>query len=105
MLERPREGGPPWVYEGHIFAPQGRRSLRAEVAENGTVSVAGLGPVEPREGATAPELEDAVVLAEKAKLLLRTAVRSALAREEGAAEGDGAGAAPPRRIVRWRGEK
>jgi hypothetical protein len=83
-IERAREQGPPWHYEGEAVTPQYRFPLIATVESDGSVSVdlptsapAGLG--------------------EKAKLIVRTAYRHA--RDE-----DPRGA-PPRRIVRWRADR
>jgi hypothetical protein len=81
-LERANEGGPPWSYAGDAFTPTERFALSAEVAGDGSVTVHG--DVPP-------------AIAEKARLLLRTLVKQALA-----SDGEGA---PPRKIVRWRGEK
>jgi hypothetical protein len=74
-LERPREGGPPWEYTGRAATPDGEWPVRATIDAAGAVEV-----VAPKE------------LETKVLLILRTAFKH------------GAGA-PPRKIVRWRGEK
>lgn len=78
LLERGDE--PPFVYDGAAFTPTERHALRVSVAPDGTVTAEGDAPDPIRE---------------QARLLVRTLVRHAA---------DG-GAAPPRRILRWRGEK
>jgi hypothetical protein len=83
VLERPYAGGPPWIYAGHAFTPDARFPLSAEVAADGAVRV--------RVEADAP-----AEVAEKARLVLRALYK------QSQADGDGA---PPRKIVRWRGEK
>ena len=81
VLERPYGGGPPWRYAGEAFTPEARFSLTAEVAADGVVTVAGGAPPE---------------IAEKARLVLRALYK------ESRQEHD---AAPPRKIIRWRGDK
>jgi hypothetical protein len=78
-VERSRESGPPWRYEGEAVTPGMRFPVAATVADDGVVNV---------------ELEAAAPpgLAEKVRLLLKTAWRHA----------DQDDAAPPKRIVRWR---
>ena len=78
-VARPREGGPPWRYEGALATAAARFALVAVVAEDRAVDLAldGLAPAG---------------LAEQARLLVRAACR----------RGDDDEAAPPRRIVRWR---
>ena len=83
VLERPRAGGPPFQYEGSAFTPDARFALHAVVDDAGAVTVTSA------DGAPADVIE-------KARLMLRTLHRQAKA------DGDGA---PPRKIVRWRGEK
>ncbi len=81
VLERPRDGGPPWVYAGAAFTPTEEHTLRATVAEDGGVRVelpAG-GPSE---------------LAMRVELMIRAAYKHALA--------DDAKAGPPRHLQRWR---
>jgi hypothetical protein len=80
-LERPRDGGPPWSYEGHVHAPDASFPASVRVSEDGTVDVT-------LEGAPAD-------VAEKVRLLVRTVWRQSKADGE----------PPARRIVRWRGEK
>lgn len=78
------------------------------VQADGTISVALLGTAEARPGQEPdPILAQGPALAEKAKLLLRSALKAAMASAEGADgnERPADSAAPPRRIVRWRGEK
>jgi hypothetical protein len=79
-LERAREGGPPWCYEGTVDTPEASLPLRVIVAEDGEVDVHG-----------ASDLVEN--LAEKVRLLVRAVYRQS------------DGEAPTRRIVRWRGEK
>jgi hypothetical protein len=81
-VERERAGGPPWRYEGVAVTPTERFRVTAVVGEDGAVSV---------------ELASAALvgLAEKARLLVRAAWKHA--HDEGAA--------PPRRIVRWRADR
>jgi hypothetical protein len=81
-VERPREGGPPWRYEGHAVTASERIAVAATVTADGEASV------EVAEGAPAG-------LAEKLRLLVRAAWKHAS--EEGAP--------PPRRIVRWRSDR
>jgi hypothetical protein len=71
--------GPPWEYSGEAVVPDARFALRAIVSADGTVDV---------------ELSDGAAdgLAERVRLILRTAYRHA--RDDGTP--------PPRRIVRWR---
>ena len=80
VLERPYEGGPPWTYAGDAFTPDQRFALTARVDGDGTVAVSGDVPA---------------AVAEKARLVLRALYKQAHAE----------GTAPPRKIVRWRGEK
>ncbi len=81
-LERPRGGGPPWAYEGLAVTPGGEWAVSATVSETGEVSV--------NAEAAAPK-----DLSTKVLLLLRAAFKHAKAD----------GVPPPRRIVRWRGDK
>jgi hypothetical protein len=74
-LERPREGGPPWEYTGRAATPDGEYPVSATVSAAGDVEVQ-----------APPEVKT------KVALILRAAWK----------HGDGA---PPRKIVRWRGEK
>ncbi len=74
-LERPREGGPPWEYRGRAATPDGEWPVAATIGAEGEVRVE-----------APPELQT------KVSLILRTAFK----------HGQGA---PPRKIVRWRGEK
>ena len=81
VLERPYEGGPPWKYTGDAFTPDARFALTAVVEADGAVAVTGQAPAE---------------VAEKARLVLRALYKQARGEEDGA---------PPRKIVRWRGDK
>ena len=81
VLERPFSGGPPWLYDGHAFTPAAKFPLQAQVTADGTVTISGASPPE---------------IAEKARLVLRALYK------QSASEADGS---PPRKIVRWRGEK
>jgi hypothetical protein len=85
VLERPLTGGPPWVYRGDAFTPDARFALEVRVSEAGLVQVL--------PGDSAPPSSE---LVEKVRLLFRTLYRQAK---------DTPGGEPPRRVVRWRGEK
>ena len=74
------DAAPRMRYVGHAFTPDAKFEVVLDVGDDGAVEVTGGAPPD---------------LAEKARLLVRTAVRHA--RNEGTE--------PPRRIVRWRGEK
>jgi hypothetical protein len=80
VLERPLRGGPPWTYRGDAFSPDARIALEVHVSADGDVRV------EAGPGAG----DD---LAEKVRLLFRALYKQA------------APGAPPRKVVRWRGEK
>ena len=79
VLERPHEAPPPWIYRGHAFTPDARFALEVVVAEAGDVRAIA------EDGSPAD-------VAEKARLLMRALYKQA----------DGP---PPRKVVRWRGEK
>ena len=83
VLERPLRGGPPWIYSGHVFSPDESFPVEAHVSEGGEVKVL-LGALGPSG------------LAEKVRLLFRALYKQA--REIPGGE-------PPRKVVRWRGEK
>jgi hypothetical protein len=85
VLERPRQAGEeaPWVYRGDAFTPDARFSLEVHVSREGDVRVAGTDSL-PGD------------LAEKVRLLFRTLYKQAR---------DTPGGEPPRKVVRWRGEK
>jgi hypothetical protein len=87
-IERPREGGPPWAYQGTAALPDAVYPVQVSVSDAGDVGVV-LAPA--REGGSAPPAD----LAEKIRLIVRTAYRQAKSDDE----------APAFRIVRWRGEK
>jgi hypothetical protein len=86
-IERPREGGPPWVYAGSAFLPDASFSARVTVSEAGEVDVA----LSSEEGGGSPPPD----LAEKIRLIVRTVYRQA--------KSDGE--PPAFRIVRWRADK
>jgi hypothetical protein len=83
VLERPLTGGAPWVYRGDAFTPGARFALEVSVTGEGNVAVAGSENL-PGD------------LAEKVRLLFRTLYRQSR---------DVPGGEPPRKVVRWRGEK
>ena len=83
VLERPRDGGPPWVYRGSAFTPAAAIPLTAVVDAGGGVTIEAA-PDAP------PEIGPMV------RLMVRTVYKQA--RESGED-------APARKIVRWRGEK
>ncbi len=89
VLERPRDGGPPWSYRGEIQLPERVFPAEARIEADGVVAVI----LSPSEDGVLPSRE----LHEKIRLLLRT-----VHRQQAADAGD---AAPARKIVRWRGEK
>jgi hypothetical protein len=80
-VTRPREGGPPWRYEGEAVTATARFALIATVSAEGEVRV-DLPP-------PAPE-----AIGDRVRLLMRTAYKHA--RDDGQP--------PPRHIVRWRAE-
>jgi hypothetical protein len=82
VLERSLELAAPWIYRGDAFTPEARHPLEVHVSQDGQVQVVGA-DVPPD-------------LAEKVRLLFRTLYRQA---------SDAPGGAPPRKVVRWRGEK
>jgi hypothetical protein len=84
VLERPRgAASPPWVYRGDAFTPDARFPLEVDVSAEGDVRVVA-GPEVPGE------------IVEKVRLLFRTLYKQAK---------DVRGGEPPRKVVRWRGEK
>jgi hypothetical protein len=80
-VTRPREGGPPWRYEGEAVTSTARFALAATVSAEGEVRV-DLAPHAP-EG-----------IGDRVRLLMRAAYKHA--REDAQP--------PPRHIVRWRAE-
>jgi hypothetical protein len=82
-LERPGTGAPPWNYRGFAFSRDARFALQVTVQANGEVRVTA--------DASAP-----ADLAEKTRLLFRALYKQA---------DKAVGGAPPRKVVRWRGEK
>jgi hypothetical protein len=88
-IERPREprgSRPPWSYAGAAAVPDASFPLAVTVSGEGVVDV----EIGPSEAGAAPPAD----LAEKVRLIVRTAYRQAAAD----------GAPPARRIVRWRGD-
>jgi hypothetical protein len=87
VLERPRQAedvtGGAWIYRGDAFTPDTRFSLEVTVARDGNVSVSGAAAL-PSE------------IAEKVRLLFRSLYKQADV---------ASGGEPPRKVVRWRGEK
>ena len=79
VIERPRGVTPPFRFEGHVYAPAGRREVVVTVDAAGEVTA----------------LADEPELSEKVRLLVRAACRHALSESR----------PPPLRIQRWRGEK
>jgi hypothetical protein len=77
-IERARDGGPPWTYDGAAATPDATVPIRVVVLEDGTVTV-----------------EAPADLVEKVRLIVRAAYKQARADGE----------PPAWRIVRWRGEK
>ncbi len=86
VLERPPRVGPPWVYRGDAFTTEARFPLEVLVSAEGDVRV--------DAGNTAGEAPAA--LREKVRLLFRALHRQAK---------ELPGREPPRKVVRWRGEK
>lgn len=88
-----KKDDPPFRYAGLVHLPEGSHPVAVEVDADGAVAVsfpAASGAAgTPAAGATTPEL------AEKVRLIVRTAYRQAKADGE----------PPAWRIVRWRGEK
>jgi hypothetical protein len=79
--------GAPWAYRGDAFTPNARFPLEVEISRAGDVHVTSpVGREVPAE------------IAEKVRLLFRTLYRQARAQDEASGE-------PPRKVVRWRGEK
>jgi hypothetical protein len=90
-IERPREGGPPWCYSGTAFVPDAGFPVEVTVSVEGEVEVA-LRPSAEGDGSPSHPPSD---LAEKIRLIVRTAYRQA--------KSDGE--PPAFRIVRWRADK
>ncbi len=84
--EKSRED-PPWAYAGAAYVPEASFPVTATVDASGEVTV----DVSPSAEGLAPPPD----LAEKVRLIVRTAYRQAKADDE----------PPAWRIVRWRGEK
>jgi hypothetical protein len=90
VLERPPASDvvdAPWAYRGDAFTPDARFPLEVDVSRSGEVRVAS------PAGAELP-----AEIAEKVRLLFRTLYRQARTQ-------DGPSGEPPRKVVRWRGEK
>jgi hypothetical protein len=81
-VERPRDGGPPWRYEGEAVTQHDRFRLAAVLAADGAVTVE-LSPDAPSG------------LADKVRLIVRSAWKQAQ-RDE---------ASPPLRLARWRADR
>jgi hypothetical protein len=82
-VSRPRDGGPPWRYEGEALTPEARHPVIAVVSADGQVAV------------DVPGWADATAaIADRVRLLLRAAYKHA--REDGQP--------PPRQVVRWRAD-
>ena len=86
-IERPRDGGPPWSYAGTAALPAAVFPVTVTVSDAGDVGVT-LAPA--KDDGAAPPTD----LAEKIRLIVRTAYRQAKADDE----------APAFRIVRWRAD-
>lgn len=93
-LERPRDENPPWIYVGAIETPDLRRAIRVVVSASGDVDVAADSASSPSDSAASSDSVPPLSadLAERVRLLVRTAYRQA--------KSDGQ--PPARRIVRWR---
>ncbi len=91
VLERARDGGPPWRYSGDAFTPEARFTMRVFVEATGAVQI---------EIDGCPDAAVSAPLVDKAKLIVRAAFKHAQADM-----GESSPAPPPRRIVRWRGDK
>jgi hypothetical protein len=87
-VERPREGGPPWAYCGTAALPEAVFPVEVSVSAEGEVGVV-LGLSQGGGAAPPPDL------AEKIRLIVRTAYRQAKSDDE----------APAFRVVRWRADK
>lgn len=87
-LEREKDKGPPFDYRGAAHVPDASFPADVTVSEGGDVDVR-LAPDTASGAAPPPDL------AEKVRLIVRTAYRQAKADGE----------PPAWRIVRWRGEK
>lgn len=81
QIERPADGGPPWKYAGEVALPDSSFLVSATVEADGAIELS-FTPVAPES------------LHERIRLILRAALKHAQAE----------GAAPARRIVRWRPE-
>lgn len=89
IIERDRaREEPPWAYAGWAHLPDAGFPLAVEVTATGDVTVT----VSPAPGASSAPPAD---LADKVRLIVRTAYRQAKADDE----------PPAWRLVRWRGEK
>jgi hypothetical protein len=82
VVERPREGGPPWRYEGDAVFESRRFPVVATLDASGAVAI---------EAASDAPTD----LAERVRLIVRAAWRHA--------QPEGLG--PPRRIARWRPDR
>lgn len=96
-VERPREGGPPWSYAGTAAVPSAVFPVQVTVSEAGDVDVV-LSPA--GEGGALPPPD----LAEKIRLIVRTAYRQAKSDDEAQGSSPRGRGAPVFRIVRWRAD-
>jgi hypothetical protein len=87
-IERPREGGPPWAYQGTATLPDAVFPLIVSVSGAGDVDVILAGAADSQ--AVAPS-----DLAEKIRLIVRAVYKQAKSDDE----------APAFRIVRWRADR
>jgi hypothetical protein len=80
MIERVRDEGPPWTYEGAAYTPRSTHPLRV------TVEVVGIVAVEVDEGMPAD-------LVQRTRQMVRAAYKHAQDTKQ----------PPPRQIHRWKG--
>lgn len=84
-IERAREGGPPWSYEGTAALPDAIFPVTVVVSDGGEVDVT----LDGNDGSPPADL------AEKIRLIVRAAYRQAKSDDE----------SPAFRIVRWRADR
>ena len=87
-VERGHSEEAPWSYRGAVATSEGQWPIELRIESDGDVTV------RAPEGVAASVSEGDLL--EKVRLIARTSYR------QSKADGDGA---PPRKIVRWRGEK
>jgi len=80
MIERIREEGPPWAYEGAAYTPQATHPMRVVVEVDGVVSV-------EVDGQPPPDL------VQRTRQMVRAAYKHAQDTQQ----------PPPRQIHRWKG--